>query len=73
MLPTILAVGLYNDVTLDNKALQTGTLGRKQGNQSQGRDPGRPEPLECLHVFAESLDEHVQTRITLDVGRLEKA
>jgi len=68
----ILAISLDDDVTLDDQALQARTLGREQGNQSQGRDPGWPKSLECFHVLTESLDEHTQARITLDVGRLEK-
>jgi len=69
---TVLAISLDDDVTLDDQALQVGALRREQGNQGQGRDSGWPKPLECFHVFAESLNEHIQTRFALDVRRLEK-
>lgn len=69
---TIFSVRLHDDVTLDDQTLQARTLGREQRDKSQGRDPGRPEPLESFHIFAQSLDEHIQTRVTLDVGRLKE-
>ena len=71
--PTIFAISFDDDITLDDQALQAGSLGREQRNQRQRRDPGWPEPLECFHVFAESLNKHTQPRISLKVRRFEKS
>lgn len=71
--PTIFAISFDDDITLDDQALQAGSLGREQRNQRQRRDPGWPEPLECFHVFAESLNKHAQPRISLKVRRFKKS